>query len=115
MKDLIFIERKASPAELAKNIFEKRFERLLENIKDIKYRYIVCEFSIDKLLSFPYGNGLPSYAVNKIRVKGALLLSKLQKYEIDYGVHVVFCSNQIYAQQYILSLFKKIYKLETSK
>lgn len=108
LEHLMFIERKATEIELAGNVFEKRFPKLLKAAEEYRYRYIICEFSLDKLLNYPHGSDLPRAVKKKIRVSGPLLLSKIQSWQIDHGIHVVFCDNKSYAQKFTLSLFKKI-------
>ena len=112
MEHLIFLERKASPSEIAQNVLEKRFDKLLLNAEKYRYKFIDCEFSFEKLLNYPYGNGLPSSVVKRIKLRGSFLLSRLQHYCLEHNINIVFCDNKSYAQQYTLSLFKKIAERE---
>lgn len=112
LEHLIFLERKASAAEVAHNMLEKRFDKLLLESEKYRYRYIICEFPVSHLLNYPHGAGLPSSVVKRIRLKPAFVMSKLHSYEINHGIHVVFCQDKVYAQQYVLSLFKKIWSIE---
>lgn len=112
LEDKIFLERKASAAEIAHNVFEKRFDKLLLESEKYKYRYIICEFPLSHLVDYPHGSGLPKSVIRKIRVSGALLLSKIFDYQINHGINIVFCDNNLYAKQFVLSLFKKIHKIE---
>lgn len=115
LEDKIFVERKASASELARNITEARFDRLLENCANYPYKFIICEFSLQDVINFPYKNGLPKSVVQKIKIRGKFILSKLQNYQIHHGVQVVFCGSRIYAQKYILDLLKKIHNIEHNK
>ena len=77
--DLITIDRKQKPSELASNLgmYIDRFERELEKMTSFQYKYILCEFSYDKMLRYPYGCGLPKKTIKKInpiRKKRASLL-----------------------------------------
>lgn len=112
LEDLIFIERKATPSEIAGNITEARFKKLLKTASSFKYKFIICEFSLPNLLSFPYSSSLPKRIVKTIRIKGPFILSQLQNYSIEYGMNVVFCDNALNAQKYVESLFKKINEIE---
>lgn len=113
LESLIFLERKACATEIAHNMIEKRFEKLLNESLNYKYRYIICEFSLQQLLNYPHGSGLPKSVIKKIRIKPFFIMSKIHEYQIKYGIHVVFCENKVYAQQFVLSLFKKINAIET--
>lgn len=112
LEHLIFIERKASPAEIANNLIGKRFFNLLLKSEKYKYRYIICEFPLSKVLNYPHGCGLPKSVVKKIRVSGAFIISKLIEIQIEHGVQIIFCDNANHAQKFTLALFKKIFKRE---
>lgn len=113
LEHLVFIERKASEMEVAGNIFEKRFEKLLLASEQYKYRYIICEFPISKLMNYPYNSDIPRAVKKRIKVRGGYLLSKIQQYQIEHGIHFVFCDNKSDAQKFTLSLLKKINSIES--
>lgn len=108
----IFIERKASEVEIAGNVIEKRFPKLLLAAEKYEYRFIICEFSLDRVLNYPFGSDLPASVKKRIKVRGPYLLSNIQNWQINHGIHVVFCDNKSYAQKFTLSLMKKIAKME---
>lgn len=112
LEHLVFLERKASAAEVAHNIIEKRFEKLLLEAENYRYRFIVCEFSLQDLLNYPHGCGLPKAVMNKIKIKPYFIMSKIHDYQIKHGIHIIFCGNKTNAQQFTLSLFKKIFSIE---
>ena len=113
LEDILFIERKASPNELAKNVIEDRFYRELDSAFELyQHRYIVCEFSFNALFDFPWGNNLKPSLVKKIKIRGPYILSRLMDYQTEKGFHLVFCDNKLGAQKYTKALFKKIVKKE---
>jgi hypothetical protein len=74
IEDLFLIERKATPSELYLNIMTKdyvRFKKELVELNKVKHAFIICEFSLDDLLGFPWNNPkIPRR--KKIRMKKGL-------------------------------------------
>jgi ERCC4-type nuclease len=114
LEDLIFIERKASTSEVAQNVIQPRFKKLLEKSRSYKYKFIICEFSLPNLLSFPHSSNLPPKIKKSIMIKGPFIMGQLINYQLEYGVQIVFCDNPINAKRYVESLLKKIYIAETN-
>lgn len=116
---LIFIERKQSPFEFAKNMTEKRFHNLLLASREYKYKYIICEFTKEELQQFPYKSpkayatdesGIPLW--RKIRVKGSALYKAICTIEEKYGITFLFFDGPQKAEQYCYELLKEIYDKE---
>ena len=112
LEHLVFIERKAAPQEIASNVIAKRFERLLLNAEKYKYRYIICEFPVSKVINYPHGCGLPKSVIKRVRLSGSFILSKLIEISIEHGIHIVFCDSPSHAQKFAMSLMKKIVSRE---
>ena len=105
-KDLV-IERKASTGELAMNLGKKRkaFEAEMERMSKFRWKYIICEFSIDDLMSFPENSGIPEKQLQYVRMNGKFMWRKLCEYQENFGVQVVFCDDKISAQERVLMIF----------
>ncbi len=112
MEDLLFIERKACAAEVAKNIIEKRFDNLIQGTSSYKYKYIICEFGLEDILNYPYSSGLPKSVVKKARVRGAFIMSKMFEYENNNNIHIIYCGDKSTARDYTFSLLKRIHYIE---
>ena len=106
---LITIDRKKRPAELANNLgmYIERFENEMERMQRYTYRYVVCEFSYEKLLMFPKGSGLPKRVTRKIRVKGKFLAKQVERLSEEYGVEFIFCNDREEAQEKAMELFRE--------
>jgi ERCC4-type nuclease len=91
-EDIVCIERKASPAELAGNVREARFADWVNRLAAIENPYLVCEFSEVDLLNFPKNARIPWRLKRRIRIKGPYIRSKLQDIE-DLGVRLIFAGN----------------------
>lgn len=94
METSLTIERKGSMQELSGNLFDARFYRELERMKEYKHAYLLLEFTAEQLLGYPLTADLPSYVKAKIRVNGSLLMSKLIQLQIDYPVKVIFAGKR---------------------
>lgn len=102
-EDTIIVERKASVAELAKNVLEDRFERELERLSVFKHAFIVCEFTLEEVFGYPYSTSLPASVKRKIRIRGSFLFKKITEWQIKYRVHFIFAGTS--AKSYVKSLF----------
>ena len=110
---LITIDRKRNVSELATNLglHRERFERELARMQNYAYKYILCEFTYDELLKFPYGCGLPKHIRKKIRVHGKYLAKKIAYYSEEYDLDFVFCDGVMAAQEKAIELFQKALKV----
>lgn len=52
-EDQFVIERKGSPAELATNLFQKRFHAELARLDKFKHAYLFLEFGMEHVINFP--------------------------------------------------------------
>lgn len=114
LESLIFIDRKASVAELAGNITKARFKKLIDKAADFKYKYLLLEFSAEEVLNYPYGSGLPKSVMKKIRVRGPYVMSSLLEYASHHNIQILFCTNRLCAKKILSSLLDKIYAEESS-
>ena len=110
LETTLCIERKATTGELALNLGKKRktFEAEVERMVQFRWAYIICEFSIDDLMTFPVGSGIPRSKWKFIRMNGKFMWRKLSEYQEDHGVQVVFCDNREQAQEMVLKIFDDV-------
>jgi hypothetical protein len=109
-EDIICVERKASPEELALNIGKQkaRFTREIERMEDIKHSFIVCEFSVDDLLNFPENSRMPEQKKRSLRITGKYIIRCMIEYSIKYRVNVLYCDNKVNAFKMTESIFKRV-------
>lgn len=112
MEDVVAFERKGSITELANNITQKRFTNELERLESFKYKYLVLEFNLDKILSFPHGSGIPSSKLKYIRVSNKFFMKRIAQIQVQYNVPILFCNNSDDAKWMVMTLMKEIYKNE---
>ena len=107
---ILTIERKGSITEFAGNIVQERFERELERLMEFKYRFIILEFSVGKIMSYPQGSGLPPYLVKKARISGNFIMSKIVNYQMQYDIPIIIADQ--YGKEIASHIFKNVVKNE---
>lgn len=102
------IERKASTSELSTNFFEDRFEDVLQRLAAYPYKFILCEFTLRDVLSFPINSGIPKGRWRKLRVTGNYLHKRIVEIQVDYGIPVIYAGD--HAAESAAAIIKKVYK-----
>lgn len=91
-EDVVCVERKASPSELARNIVETRFEDWVTRLSEVENPYLVCEFSEQDLINYPKNARIPWRLKKRIRVKGPYIRKKLAGVE-ERGIKLIFAGD----------------------
>lgn len=109
-ENILCIERKKSTSEIATNIGKdcKRFEAELLRMKDFKHKYLILEFSVANLLEFPKNSGMTKVQMSKVRINPQFLMKRLNEYEQDYGITVIFAGNKDNAIDVALDIFNEV-------
>jgi ERCC4-type nuclease len=105
------IERKKSVAEIAQNIVSKRFFKELERMRNIRFKFIICEFAEQTIEDYPFNLKLPQKVISKIRVRGKFIRMKLHQIHEKYGVGIVFAGDAYHAEEIATNLIRRIYGL----
>jgi hypothetical protein len=108
-EDLLCIERKGCTAEFAANILEDRFERELERMEAYRFPILLCQFTADDVLRFPYGSGVPRQRWGSLRVKAPFLLKRLTEIGLRYRTKVFLAGAR--ARDLASSIFKRVVEL----
>jgi hypothetical protein len=109
-ENILAIERKKSVSEIATNLSESRFSDVLDRLSKIKYPYMVFEFSLDEVYSFPVGSDIPKKLWDKLRISGNYIIKRLIEIQLKYNIQVVFCGDSDNAEKFSVSLMKRIYE-----
>lgn len=112
-EDLLTIDRKRNVGEICINvgIEKERFIREMERMSQIKYAYIICEFSIENVLEFPKNSGIPENKWKTIKMGGKYILKTLNSFKDKYGVNVFFCNNRDNAIAKAVEIFHFVQKM----
>lgn len=111
LEDTFCIERKRSTGEIAINLGSKNktFLKELDRIMEFEHKFLICEFSIKTLLSFPAFSGIPKDRLKFIKMNSNYMVSLLQKYEEKYGLEVIYCNDTNEATNIAYDIMKEIY------
>jgi len=109
-EDILAIERKKSVSEIATNLSESRFKDVLQRLSKIKHPYMVFEFSLDEVYSFPVGSDIPKRMWDKLKISGNYIIKRLIEIQLEYGIQIVFCDDASNAERFSASLMKRIYE-----
>jgi hypothetical protein len=109
-ENIVAIERKKSVSELATNLSESRFKDVLERLSHIKHPYMVFEFSMEEVYSFPVGSEIPKKMWDKLRISGNYIVKRLIEIQLEYNIQIVFCDDATNAERFAVSLMKRIYE-----
>lgn len=111
LEKVLCVERKATTAEIAKNISEKRFQKALDRMAAFKYRFIICEFDFDDVMSFPVNSGIPKSKWSELKVKNYYIKRCLFEYAVARNIHVIFAGQ--YGREVAMTIFKRVIENET--
>lgn len=111
LEDKFCIERKMSTGEIAINLGSKNktFVKELDRIMEFEYKFLICEFSIKTLLSFPAFSGIPKDKLKFVRMSANYIVSLLGKYEEKYGLEIIYCNDKNEATNIAYEIMKEVY------
>jgi ERCC4-type nuclease len=108
LEHLLAIERKKSVAEIANNISEKRFDNVLDRLSKIPYKFMLMEFDLEDVYSFPIGSDIPKKLWPKLKISPKYLLKYLTEIQLNYGIHIIYCGCKENAEKMAESIMKRV-------
>ncbi|MFQ3578584.1 MAG: hypothetical protein SNJ71_00405 [Bacteroidales bacterium] len=103
LENHFIIERKGCIQEYCKNIVEPfRFENELMRLSQIPKSFIIFEFTLEEIFSWP-----PEF-MQETRLSSKFLLKKSAEYMVKYGVHLLFAGK--FASKVAESIIKRVYE-----
>jgi ERCC4-type nuclease len=112
IENILCVERKKSVGEVATNITEKRFKDVVGRMSQFKYAFLLLEFSMDQLLSYPVGSNVPRRMWDKIKISPNFILKHLVELQVFFNIKVLFCGSASNGEKMALSIMKKVYEIE---
>jgi ERCC4-type nuclease len=114
MEDIVCIERKKTTGELATNFGTKwpAFCRELTRMSKYKYKYILLEFTLNNVMSFPIGSGIPESHWRRMKLTSKFMISRIEHIKVSYGINIVFCGNKENAQLEAAAILESVYDTE---
>ena len=110
LESLFTIERKKSVGEIANNITESRFKDVLNRMGKIPHSFMIMEFNIEDIYTFPVGSDIPKKMWDKLKISGNYIMKYLVEIQLNYNIHVLFCDNAESAERTAVSIMKRIYE-----
>ena len=115
LEDILCIERKKSISEFALNVTEKRFKESLLRMENYQYRYIIFEFTINDILKFPIGSGIPKHQWSKMRVTPQFIMMFISQIQVSHNIHVIFAGDRSNAMYVAKNIMKRVAEKHVSK
>ena len=109
-ESIFTIERKRSVSEIANNITEPRFKDVLERMGQIPHSFMLMEFDLEDIYSFPVGSDVPKKMWDKLRISGNYIMKYLVQAQLNYNIHILFCGCSEDAEKTAVSIMKRIYE-----
>jgi ERCC4-type nuclease len=110
LEHLLCIERKKSVSEIANNITEKRFVNVLDRMSKMSYPFILLEFDLQDVYSYPVGSDIPKKLWDSLRISANYILKYLTLIQLNYGIHLLFCGDAENAEKMAVSIMKRTYE-----
>ena len=106
-EDDFTIERKGCISEFAHNIIEGRFDKEVERMRDIEHSFVILEFNMSSIISFPVGSGIPKSQWKKLKIRGPFVLRRMCEIMTQNpNIKILPCGPK--GKDVALSLFKRV-------
>jgi len=109
-ESIFTIERKRSVSEIANNITEPRFKDVLSRMGQIPHSFMLMEFDVEDIYSFPVGSDVPKKMWDKLRISGNYIMKYLVEAQLNHNIHILFCGCSENAEKTAVSIMKRIYE-----
>lgn len=110
LEHMLCIERKKSVSEVANNITESRFKDVVARMDTFKYAFLLLEFELDDVLSYPVGSNVPKKMWEKLKITPKFILKHLIELQLLHNIKVLFCGSPSSAERMALSIMRKVYE-----
>ena len=104
-ESVVVVERKGGVAEFVGNLTKKRFQDELGRLESIPYPFVICEFTIEDLINYPVGSGIPPRKWKYLKVKGPAALKLFLDIQMVFKTKFLFCGQE--GQTVASSIFKR--------
>lgn len=111
LENVFTIERKRSVSEIANNITEKRFDDVLNRLKNYEHKFMLLEFTLNNVMDYPIGSTVPKKLWGSLKITGKYILKYLTEINIKYGIHTIYCGNRDNAEEVAVCIMKRMVEL----
>jgi len=110
-EDKLSIERKRNLAEWSQNINQDRFDRELVRLNEYGLPFLLLEFSVEDMLNFPEGSGIPKKLWPKLRVSSPYIVKRtLEIYRKYPNIQVIFGGGRDNAHTILNQIFMRYWR-----
>lgn len=110
LEHLLCIERKRSVSEICNNVTEPRFKDVLMRMGKIPYSFMLFEFDLQEVYSFPVGSEVPKKKWDQLKISAKYVLKYLTEAQLNYGIHILYCGDAENAEKMAVSIMKRVYE-----
>lgn len=110
LENILAIERKKSVSEIANNITESRFKDVLNRLGAIPHSFMLLEFEIDDIYSFPVGSDVPKKLWDKLKISGNYIMKYLVEAQLNHNIHILYCGSAETAERVAVGIMKRVYE-----
>jgi ERCC4-type nuclease len=115
LEDVVCIERKKSISEVANNLTESRFIDVVDRMSKYKYPFLLLEFDLAQVFSYPIGSTLPRRLWDKVKISPAFIMKHILELQINHNIKVLFCGSSSDAEKMAEYILKKVHYIERVK
>lgn len=109
-QDVLCIERKRTPGEIAINLGKKwkAFSNELHRMDPIPFKYLICEFNEELLDIFPRESGIPEKHWKHLRMTAGFIKKRLYEETTKHNIELIFTSTKEEAERTAWQIFSDI-------
>jgi ERCC4-type nuclease len=109
LENYICIERKRGVDEFAHNCIEKRWTECMQRMSEVKFSFILFEFSQYDIDRYPASAKVPPWIRKKMRISPKLMNKVIGIAREEYNIHVIPCYNTLYAEAVAYRIMNRAY------
>lgn len=111
-ESIFAVERKGSVAEIAQNLTTSSkwddFKNELIRLEEFQFPFVICEFPLSLLKTFPIGSGIPKDRWPSIKVTPQFLLMRLEQIWLHFKTKWIFADTPGLGREVASGLFKRV-------
>lgn len=109
-KEIAF-ERKRNAGELYGNLIKKfkTFSKELDALSNYRVKYIICEFPLEHIFSFPANSGIDKKFWSRLECNSRFFASRVEMLS-DYEIPILFHNSAREAEYHAMELFNAFIK-----
>ena len=82
--------------------------REIERMKGFPFKFLILEFSLEDVMSFPEGSDILDENWNSLKITNKYMLKMLIEFQMYDDIHVIFCDSKKNAKLVVSSILKRV-------